>query len=407
MTQTLALLLDGYRELNAKRLFWVVLGLTGLVVALFASVGISGGALTVLGFATPLKTPFLAFVSPATFYKWLFTTFGVGFWLSWLAAILALVSTAGILPDLMAGGSIDLYLSKPIGRPRLFLTKVGGGLLFVALQVFVFCACCLVVFRARAGVWLPGLFVAVPLVVLMFSYLFAVCVLVGVVTRSTITALLLTLLFWFVVWAVQTAETGFLFAQTADHQHAARLDRQIPQAQAELDALPATTAPTTADSATQPAGGGFSIFHPFAGAGGPHRPHSRPQLEATLARLRSEREGFSPDRFDLTHTILAAVAAPLPKTSGTIEVLERQLVKLADLSPPPKTTTEDDFIVGDDEAGSRPVRRGARRGDTEQAGREVQVALRERSAGYILGTSVAFEVVVLGLACWLFSRRDY
>ena len=32
MTQTLALLLDAYRELNAKKLFWVVLAISLIVV---------------------------------------------------------------------------------------------------------------------------------------------------------------------------------------------------------------------------------------------------------------------------------------------------------------------------------------------------------------------------------------
>ena len=33
MMQTLALFLDGYRELNAKKLFWITLGISALVVA--------------------------------------------------------------------------------------------------------------------------------------------------------------------------------------------------------------------------------------------------------------------------------------------------------------------------------------------------------------------------------------
>ena len=206
MIQTWALLVDAYRDLNAKRLFWVVLAVSGLVVAAFAALGLDHGSVTLLGWTTPVHSPLLAFITPAVFYKRAFVTFGVDVWLSWLASILALVSTAGIFPDLMAGGSIDLYLSKPIGRVRLFLTKVAGGLLFVTLQVTVFCGCCFVLLRARGGQWEPGVFLAVPLVVLMFSYLFAVCVLLGVVTRSTVAALLLTLVFWAIAWGVQRSD---------------------------------------------------------------------------------------------------------------------------------------------------------------------------------------------------------
>jgi len=49
----------------------------------------------------------------------------------------------------------------------------------------------------RGGVWEPGLFISIPIVVIFFSYLFAICVLLGLITKSTIASLLLTLLIWF------------------------------------------------------------------------------------------------------------------------------------------------------------------------------------------------------------------
>ena len=414
MIQTFALLLDSYRELNAKRLFWVVLGLTGLVVVLFASIGVDAGVVTLVGWHTSFKLPFL---TPERLYKSLFVNFGIGFWLSWLASGLALVSTAGTIPDLLAGGSVDLYLSKPIGRTRLFLTKVAGGLLFVALQVAVFCVGCFAVFRLRGGIWLPGLFVAIPLVVLMFSYLFAVCVLIGVLTRSTITALLLTLLFWFVIGVTQWAEEGFLASNLRDQQHAARLDRQIAELTDELRVLrdkhpstgPAATS-TGAAATTEPEESGFSLFHPFGG-----QPHSRRQMEATLNRLRAERDDVSPDRWTLVHRVLLIATVPMPKTTATTELLERQLDAMADLPPAAKTTADEDAAVFLPTEGNGPRPGRGRRGgpgtaeasDRARAGHEVDVQLRARSATYIVGTSLAFEAVVLGLAAWLFWRRDY
>ena len=105
MIKTLALLIDSYRELNAKRLFWIVLALSGLVVVAFAMIGVTGDTVTVLWWKTPIKSDALTYLEPAFLYKSMFTVFGVGFWLSWLANILALVSTSGIFPDFMAEGS--------------------------------------------------------------------------------------------------------------------------------------------------------------------------------------------------------------------------------------------------------------------------------------------------------------
>src|SRR5687768_1574075 len=105
-------------------MFWIVLVLSGLVVVAFASVGIRNEKLAFLWMETPIPVPF----APADFYKFLFAAFGIKYWLGFAATILALISTTSIFPDFITGGSIDLYLSKPIGRLRLFLTKYVSGL---------------------------------------------------------------------------------------------------------------------------------------------------------------------------------------------------------------------------------------------------------------------------------------
>ena len=74
-----------------------------------------------------------------------------------------------------------------------------GGLLFVTAQVTIFALCSFLVLGFRGKLWAPSVFIAIPVVVLVFSYLFSICVLIGVITRSTIAALLLTLLVWFAV----------------------------------------------------------------------------------------------------------------------------------------------------------------------------------------------------------------
>src|SRR5262249_27024692 len=169
MSQTLALFHDAYRELNSRKMFWVCLILSGVIVLSFLAVGVNAaGSVSLFGMDTSWTLP----ISKAELYGLIFTNLGVGMWLTMIGLILALVSTASIFPELITGGSIDLYLSKPISRPRLFLTKYLAGLMFAALQVLVFSAACFIVIGVRGGVWLPRLFLAVPIVVCFFSYLF-------------------------------------------------------------------------------------------------------------------------------------------------------------------------------------------------------------------------------------------
>ncbi|MBV8779885.1 MAG: hypothetical protein JO353_00675, partial [Phycisphaerae bacterium] len=189
LTQTATLLVDAYRELNARRLFWISMIISAVIVLIFAAVGINDTGFTILWKQIPNDTINTRFIDRATAYKTLFENLGVNWWLTWGATLLALVSTASTFPDFLTGGAIDLYLSKPISRLRLFITKYLTGLLFVTLQVIAFCLASFFVLGFRGGVWVPAVFIAVPLVVLFFSYLYCVMTFFGILTRSTIASL--------------------------------------------------------------------------------------------------------------------------------------------------------------------------------------------------------------------------
>lgn len=374
--QTLAIFLDAYRELNARKLFWFVLFLSGVVVAAFAAVGINERGITV--FRWEFELPFnTSLFSREQFYKMLFTTLGINFWLTWIATILALISTAGIFPDFISGGSIDLFLCKPISRLRLFLTKYAAGLLFVTLQVAIFSAVSFLVIGLRAGSWVTGLFIAVPVVLCFYSFLYCVCVLIGVLTRSTIAALLLTILFWFLVFGVHVTELGTLKASIKREQEIARLDRGVARVRQEIASHEAATRPDT-----KPA--------PIAEAGAARRQFLQSRLDAA----EHQREGVS-NPWKTPHRIFLALKAVLPKTSETIELLNRWLVLAADL-PEPEPPEED---KGRDFLG-----RSAADAAADAAAAKI---ISERSVSWVLGTSFAFEGVVLFLAGWIFCRRDY
>ena len=97
VTQTLALFVDAYRELNAKKLFWIVLILSVVVVAGFATMGINERGVTLfkLEFPGAWNTNL---ITKGEFYKMLFVIFAIPIWLAWLATILAIISTSSIFP---------------------------------------------------------------------------------------------------------------------------------------------------------------------------------------------------------------------------------------------------------------------------------------------------------------------
>jgi hypothetical protein len=286
-------------------------------------------------------------------FKSIFRSGVIGFWLTWVATILALISTAGIFPDFITGGSIDLYLAKPISRARLFITKFISGLLFVTLQVVIIAIGSFIVMGTRGGQWMPSIFWCIPIVICFFSYLFGICVLWGVMTRSTIAALLLTLLFWALFAGLDIAERPLLLMRNSFETELKQTayNGSDPDAQKEL---------------------------------------ANAQHNAWLMRL--------------MHQCVYVAKTITPKTSDTIGLLDRVMF------------SESDVMAGIDQQQQRANARGRRPPPSpfdlnEEAQREGAKQtfheLWSRSPAWVVGTSLGFELVLLLWAGWIFCRRDY
>jgi ABC-type transport system involved in multi-copper enzyme maturation permease subunit len=368
MNQTLAIFVDAYRELNAKKMFWITMILSALFMGAFALLGVNSKGFSILWWQIPLGNDFAA----TDFYRLVFTNLGIGLWLTRIAAVLALVSTAFIFPDFLTGGSIDLYLCKPIGRLRLFLTKYLAGLLFVALQVLAFSVASFLVLGIRGGIWAPSVFLAIPIVVCFFSYLFSISVLFGVMTRSTIAAVLFVFLFWAFIWATHTAETLLLTWKIGMEQQSSSVERRIKAVDAEVAAAgPKTQA--AEDSRTQ------------------FLKSRRTMLEEQQANLEL---GLPKVRF--AYNVAYGIKTVVPKTADTVDLLDRWLLPV------------------DPMIGKRPRRFGPGGAADPMSSEDLletrtayETEVRTRPLWWVVGTSLTFEAAVLALAAWIFCRRDY
>lgn len=376
MRQTLAIFLDAYRELNARKLFWITLILSGVVVLAFSAVGINEKGLTLLWFEFPSALNTTLFPAES-FYKWAFVAFGIKFWLTWAASILALVSTAGIFPEFVSSGSIELLLSKPIGRLRLFLTKYLAGLLFVVLQVSVFTLACFLVIGLRGKSWEPGLFWAVPITVLFFSYLFSICALIGLLTRSTIAALLLTLLCWFGIFGIHATEMTMLTFRERAQLRVEALEARIARLEARLAERAPASSDQNGDQADPPA---------------PDRDAER--LAADRQKLTEERSTLASLR--KWHAGIFAAKSILPKTAETTQLLEHTLLSVTDM----------ERLRGRDNTPD-PMPSGDIRISGAELTKRIDKIQRSRTVPWVIGTSLAFQAVVLAIGAWFFCRRDF
>lgn len=329
MRQFSAVFLDALRLLRARALFWITLGISALAAVLYLSIGFDELGVTFLFGLGGFENEYLRAGSPLAemFYLGIFSMVIVNLWLSWVAVILALITCAPVFPEFMSEGNAGVALSKPIARLRLFFYKYLSGLLFAFFQTAIFCVIVFLAVRLRVGTWNPSVFWAVPLIVLMFSYLWSVMVAVGVRTRSVMASVLAAMLVWFGAWIAKTVEEY------------------------------AWTAAEFGEIAT--AQGGMRLID-------------------------KEREAWR-DRYaglSLAYNIL-------PKTSDTVNLLQRLVT-----------------VEGKKEFALSELLALMASGAPERD-EQVEEALARHGMGFIIGSSLAFEAVVLAFAAWTFCRRDF
>ncbi len=209
--QLWTLVVDGFRESLDRKIFWVMAGFAVLVAAMMACIGMEADRVTILfglwgietDFYNPLSVLGRSHIAGLVVYMLTYSLLG------WGGTVLMIIATAGMFPAMMRRGSIDVPLSKPLGRYRLFLYKYLASMVFVFLQASLFVGLSFLVMGIRWGVWVPGYLLSIPLLVLLFSYVYCVSVLVAVRTGSGVAATLLSIGAWVLYICPATAVQTF------------------------------------------------------------------------------------------------------------------------------------------------------------------------------------------------------
>ena len=122
---------------------------------------------------------------------------------------IAIVVTASIIPETFEAGSLNLLLSKPVSRWGLFIAKFIGGCVFISICATYLFAGIWLWLGLALGVWENAILLSILLYIIVFGIYFSVSAFIGLVFRSTILAIMVTLLFWSACFLVGTSY-GFL-----------------------------------------------------------------------------------------------------------------------------------------------------------------------------------------------------
>jgi ABC-type transport system involved in multi-copper enzyme maturation permease subunit len=107
------------------------------------------------------------------------------FFLYPLCTFLAIFATAHLVPRMQDKGTIDLYLSRPVSRVRLILSRYLAGLVLATSNVVYLIGAVWLIVAWKTHVFHPRFLLAGLVILFVIAVLMAFAFLVGVVTSST------------------------------------------------------------------------------------------------------------------------------------------------------------------------------------------------------------------------------
>ncbi len=211
MRPYLAVVVDSFREAFASRVLPVLLVLFTLALLAIAPLGLRvetpaegtppGEEMVRLAYLG--MDPFSWLLGDAAFPRGQVETILQGvlatfcnYFLGKFGVSIAILVTANVIPRMFEPGSIDLLLSKPVSRSLLFLAKFFSGCAFILVSVSYFLLGLWLILGVRFGLWSGQLLLAIPVFVFVFSIVYSLSAVAGVVWRNPVVSVMIALSAW-------------------------------------------------------------------------------------------------------------------------------------------------------------------------------------------------------------------
>jgi len=212
----IALVKGTVRELASKAVLYVLAGISTFIIivaALAFGATASDAGMTITFFGNPVGTPVpretlstMAGALEASLAGGLF--FGV--------VVFGLFGTAGVIPDALEKGTVDIYLSKPIARWQLLAGKYLGSVAVIFLNIVYFIGAIWLVLGIKAGVWNTHFLLLALLMTYEFASLFAIVTFLGVLSRNMAIAIIGGFLYlFFIAGPLEGRQAGLYLLSTS------------------------------------------------------------------------------------------------------------------------------------------------------------------------------------------------
>jgi len=114
----------------------------------------------------------------------------------WAGVLAGIVLTAAFIPNMLQKGMIDLILSRPVQRWKVFLMKYLGGLTYVFVTAVFLIGGCWLALGLRSGSWSPMFLVCIPLLTFFFAAVHSISAFIGLHKRNVTEAIMVAVFSW-------------------------------------------------------------------------------------------------------------------------------------------------------------------------------------------------------------------
>jgi ABC-type transport system involved in multi-copper enzyme maturation permease subunit len=114
-----------------------------------------------------------------------------------IGVLFCIAAAAFFVPRLIEKGAADILFHKPLSRLTFYLSRFLAGLIFIGLVSALLVCGMYVGILMVSGYNDPGILFAGVSLTYLFGLVYSVCMLIGILTRSTVASILLTVLFFF------------------------------------------------------------------------------------------------------------------------------------------------------------------------------------------------------------------
>lgn len=173
-----------FRELLSKATLYVLVGIStliliGTLLSLSSETSDAGVVLKIFGNAISPPTQ-LEELAPLV--HGMQTGLARGLFVGIM--LFGVFATAGIVPESLEKGTVDLYLSKPLARWELLLGKYLGSVAVMGAVILYFVGGIWLAFSWKIGVWNWEFLLSAFIISFMFASIFSMVLFLGVVFRN-------------------------------------------------------------------------------------------------------------------------------------------------------------------------------------------------------------------------------